>query len=42
MLYITNKIERFSFISGCVVWVSKHLKEDKFIVFQLKTTLYRC
>ena len=31
MLYITNKTERFSFKSGCVVWVARCLKEDWFI-----------
>ena len=30
-LYITNKTEHFSFKSGCVVWVTKCLKEDWFI-----------
>ena len=33
MLYITNKTERFSFTSGCVVRVAKRLKEDWFKVF---------
>ena len=44
MPYITNKTECFSFKSGCVKQVTKHLKEDWFIVLlwqlQLKTTLY--
>ena len=30
-LYIANKTEHFSFTSGCVVQVAKHLKEDCFI-----------
>ena len=31
-LYITNKVGRFSFKSGCVIQVAKRLKEDWFIV----------
>ena len=30
----TNKKERFSFTSGCVVQVAKRLKEDWFIVLR--------
>ena len=33
-LYITNKMKRFSFKSGCVIRVAKHVKEDCFIVLQ--------
>ena len=34
MLYITNKMGHISFKSGCVVWVVKHVKEDRFIFLQ--------
>ena len=40
----TNKTKRFSFKSGCVIQVAKHLKEDWFTVLHqqlwLKTTMY--
>ena len=49
MLYITNKIERFRFKSGCAVtavWVVKGLKEDWLIVLrylkQLCTAVKTC
>ena len=32
--FITNKMEYFSFNSGCVVRMANHLKEDLFIVLQ--------
>ena len=32
--FITSKTKRFSFKSGCVVRLVKHLKEDWFIVLQ--------
>ena len=34
MLYFTNKMECFSFTSGCVVRVAKRFIEDWFIVLQ--------
>ena len=33
-LYITNKTERFSFISGCVVLVVEHSKQDWLIMLR--------
>ena len=39
MLYIANKMERFSFKSGCVVQVAKGLKEDWFIMLQWQLQL---
>ena len=32
--YITTKTEHFSFRSGCVIRVAKHLKKDWFIVLR--------
>ena len=34
VLYSTNKIERFSFKTGCVIWVTERLKEEWLIVLQ--------
>ena len=43
-LYITSKIECFSFKSGCATWVAELFKRDWFIVLLrklwVKTTLY--
>ena len=38
-LHITNKTERCSFKSGCVVRVAKHLNEDWFVVLWLQLQL---
>ena len=34
VLYIANNIKCFSFKSGCIIRVAKHLKEDWFIVLR--------
>ena len=33
-LYITNKMKRFSFKSGCAVRIAKLTKTDSFVVLQ--------
>ena len=44
IVHYTNKIEHFSFISGCVMQVAKLLKEHWIVMLwqqlRLKTTLY--